>query len=148
VLIEPGRAARLLAFGGLPLGVSEKSTYQTRRVQTVPGARFILYTDGVIEHTRDILEGERLLLRAVDATSTADDAAEAIYRTIFSEHGASDDVAILTIGFSMTRLHGMTVSAEGAKTSFTGKVRGVEATHTYDESGAASGAMLAWRVAS
>jgi serine phosphatase RsbU (regulator of sigma subunit) len=148
VLVEPGRAARMLAFGGLPLGVSEKSTYQTRRVQTVPGARFILYTDGVIEHTRNILEGERLLLRAVDATSTANDAAEAIYRTIFSKHGASDDVAILTIGFSLTRRLGITVSAEGGNTSFSGEVRGTESSPSASESGIATGGAALWRLAS
>jgi serine phosphatase RsbU (regulator of sigma subunit) len=148
VLIEPGRPARLLAFGGLPLGVSEKSSYQTRRVQTVPGARFILYTDGVIEHTRNILEGERLLLQAADATSTSDDAAEAIYRTIFSEHGASDDVAILTIGFSLTRRRGITVSAEDGKASFRGNVRGVEASLAPDRPDVASGVAVLWRLAS
>jgi len=142
VLVEPGRAARMLAFGGLPLGVSEKSTYQTRRVQTVPGARFILYTDGAIEHTRNILEGERLLLRAVDATSTADDAAEAIYRTIFSEHGASDDVAILTIGFSLNRRIGITVSAEGANASFSGELRGDQSPRVQNDMDVASGARL------
>jgi serine phosphatase RsbU (regulator of sigma subunit) len=124
VLVEPGRPARLLEFGGLPLGVSEKSSYRTRRVQTVPGARFILYTDGVIEHTRNILEGEKLLLQAVDETSTADDAAEAIYRTIFRDNSASDDVAILTIGFSINHRLGLTVSAEGGKASFSGELRG------------------------
>ncbi|MEO8789710.1 MAG: SpoIIE family protein phosphatase [Candidatus Tumulicola sp.] len=148
VLIEPGRPARLLAFGGLPLGVSEKSSYQTRRVQTVPGARFILYTDGVIEHTRNILEGERLLLQAADATSTADDAAEAIYRTIFSEHGASDDVAILTIGFSLTRRLGMSVSAEEANAAFRGEVRGAQTPLAPDGPGVANGVAALWGLAS
>jgi serine phosphatase RsbU (regulator of sigma subunit) len=144
VLVEPGRPARLLDFGGLPLGVSEKSSYKTRRVQTVPGARLILYTDGVIEHTRNILEGEKLLLAAVDETSTADDTAAAIYRTIFQENSASDDVAILTIGFSVNKRLGLTVSADGGNASFAGELRGTDST----PDGAVSATGLLWKVAS
>jgi serine phosphatase RsbU (regulator of sigma subunit) len=143
VLVEPGRPARLLEFGGLPLGVSEKSSYKMRRVQTVPGARLILYTDGVIEHTRNILEGEKLLLAAVDEASTADDTAAAIYRTIFHENSASDDVAILTIGFSVNKRLGLTVSADGGNASFEGELRGTGST----PDGAVSAARLLWKVA-
>ncbi|HEY3675235.1 MAG TPA: SpoIIE family protein phosphatase [Candidatus Tumulicola sp.] len=143
VLIEPGRPARLLEFGGLPLGVSGKSLYKTRRVQTVPGARLILYTDGAIEHTRNILEGEKLLLAAVDETATSDDAAAAIYRTIFQANSASDDVAILTIGFSTGHRLGLTVSAEDGNASFAGEVRGTDST----PSGSASFGRLRWKAA-
>jgi serine phosphatase RsbU (regulator of sigma subunit)/CHASE3 domain sensor protein len=143
VLIEPGRPARMLEFGGLPLGVSQKSTYTTRRVQTVPGARLILYTDGVIEHTRNILEGEKMLLAAVDETSTADDAAAAIYRTIFHDNSASDDVAILTIGFSANHRLGLTVSADGGNATFAGELRGMGSS----PGDIASARRLLWRVA-
>jgi serine phosphatase RsbU (regulator of sigma subunit) len=137
VLVEPGRPARLLPFGGLPLGVSEKGAYQTHRIQTVPGARLILYTDGVIEHTRDILEGERLLLQAVDENSSADDVAEAIYRAIFHGGTASDDVAILTIGFSQNRRLALNVSAEGSNATFSGELRGMQLDASIDGPGLA-----------
>ena len=32
--------------------------YRTRRIQSVPGATLVLYTDGAVEHSRNVLEGE------------------------------------------------------------------------------------------
>jgi serine phosphatase RsbU (regulator of sigma subunit) len=99
ILLEPGRKPRLLAFGGLPLGVSENPVYRLHRVETVPGAMLVLYTDGAVEHSRDIIAGERILLDAVAGAPVESDAAAAIYRSIFSGRVVGDDVAILTIGF-------------------------------------------------
>ena len=99
ILLEPGRKPRLLAFGGLPLGVSENPVYRLHRVETVPGAMLVLYTDGAVEHSRDIIAGERILLDAVAGAPVEADPAAAIYRSIFSDRVVGDDVAILTIGF-------------------------------------------------
>ncbi|HEY4441623.1 MAG TPA: SpoIIE family protein phosphatase [Candidatus Elarobacter sp.] len=102
VLIEPGRPPRLLELGGLPLGVLESAAYTTMTVQTVPGAMLVLYTDGAVEHSRDVLAGETMLLdavaRAVD--DAAPNVAAAIHRTIFDGRDPGDDVAILTVTFS------------------------------------------------
>ncbi|HEY2474960.1 MAG TPA: SpoIIE family protein phosphatase [Candidatus Cybelea sp.] len=101
VLLEPGQRARLLDFGSLPLGVVGDAVYTNHRVQSVPGALLVLYTDGAIEHSRNVLEGEALLLGAVEsaAASPANNAAAAISATIFANRKISDDVAILTIRF-------------------------------------------------
>ncbi len=100
ILVEPGKSPRLLAFGGLPLGVSEKPVYNVHRVETVPGAMLVLYTDGAVEHSRNIIDGERMLLDAIAAGPGGADAAAAIYRSIFESRLVGDDVAILTIGFA------------------------------------------------
>ena len=102
VLIEPGRAPRMLEFGGLPLGVLEGVTYTSSTVQTVPGAMLVLYTDGAVEHSRDVLAGEVILLDAVARAiaSEAPNVAAAIHRTIFAGRAAGDDVAILTVTFA------------------------------------------------
>jgi serine phosphatase RsbU (regulator of sigma subunit) len=102
VLVEPGHRARLLEFGSIPLGVSTGTQYRTHRVQSVPGAMLVLYTDGAIEHSRDLLEGESLLLEAVESAAQRPngDAAKAICDGIFGRRRASDDVAILTIRFT------------------------------------------------
>jgi len=101
VLFEPGRRARFLEVGALPLGINDDATYATHRVKSVPGAMLVLYTDGVIEHSHDVLAGESILLEAVEAAAQrADgDPAKAIREGIFDHHRVSDDIAILTIHF-------------------------------------------------
>jgi serine phosphatase RsbU (regulator of sigma subunit) len=135
LLIEPGRAPRLLQFGSLPLGALPQAEYRTYRVQSVPGATLVLYTDGAIEHSRDVLAGEELLLAAAAEVEHAHttEPATFIHRKIFSERKAGDDVAILTVGFAARRLLGLDISADRAQSAFTGRVGGNGA-----ESGATS----------
>ncbi|MGA9944842.1 MAG: SpoIIE family protein phosphatase [Candidatus Cybelea sp.] len=102
VIVEPGRAARLLEFGSLPLGVTPATEYQTHRVQTAPGAMIVLYTDGLIEHSRDLAQGEAALLEAAEAAarSPGAESAEAIRDAIFRRRSVADDVAIVTVRLS------------------------------------------------
>lgn len=102
LLVEPGRPPRPLQFGGLPLAVLEGATYRTLRVQTVPGAVLVLYTDGVIEHSRDVLAGESALLDAVAraVASGVPDIAATVRDAIFKDRRVADDVAIMTVAFS------------------------------------------------
>jgi serine phosphatase RsbU (regulator of sigma subunit) len=99
VLVEPNRGARLLAFGGLPLGVLRNAGYRTTRVQAEPGSMLVLYTDGAVEHSRNIVEGERILLETAEQVLSSNNPARAIYSSIFGDRVAADDVAILTVGF-------------------------------------------------
>jgi serine phosphatase RsbU (regulator of sigma subunit) len=102
VLLEPDRPPRLLHFGGLPLGVIDSSIYRTYTVQTVPGAMLVLYTDGAVEHSRDVIAGERELLAAVASVANVEieHAATAIHERIFAGRPVGDDVAILTVTFA------------------------------------------------
>ena len=102
VLYEPGRGARLLDFGSLPLGVALKTEYRTERLQTVPGAMIVLFTDGVIEHSRDLAQGEATLLEAVESAAqrAAADPAKMILDSIFRHRKVADDVAILAVHLS------------------------------------------------
>jgi serine phosphatase RsbU (regulator of sigma subunit) len=122
ILVEPERAPRPLEFGGLALGATDKIAYKTRIVQSVPGAMLVLYTDGVVEHSRDIVAGERELLQSISAIPAGADPATAVYQSIFSERKAGDDVAILTIGFKTRSGSGMTVSAEDGTKAFVGRL--------------------------
>ncbi len=101
VLIEPGRPPRMLECGGLPMGVMEVAGYRTFTVQSVPGAMLVLYTDGALEHSRDVIEGEAMLLDAVQraVAAGAGEPATAIRDNIFTGRSVGDDVAILTIAF-------------------------------------------------
>jgi serine phosphatase RsbU (regulator of sigma subunit) len=101
LLIEPGKAARPLAIGGIPLAMLPSPVYQTRTVQTVPGAMLVLYTDGAIEYDRDLERGEELLRRTAAEVAAFGhvDSARAIHDQIFATRPPADDVAILTIAF-------------------------------------------------
>ena len=98
-LVEPGKRARLLSCGSLPLGVSPDARYRTYDVAGDAGAMLVLYTDGAIEHSRDVVAGEAQLLDAIDAVAAHPiaGAAKAILAEIFGERKGADDVAILTI---------------------------------------------------
>ena len=99
MLIEPHTPARLLDFGTLPLGVRRNAEYRTKAIQTRPGAMIVLFTDGLIEKSRDVIAGERALLDAADtvAASGNPDPAGAIFKAIFDDGAVADDVAILTL---------------------------------------------------
>jgi serine phosphatase RsbU (regulator of sigma subunit)/CHASE3 domain sensor protein len=101
ILVEPGRAPRILPIGGVPLGVLAGREYRTHSIQTVPGATLVLYTDGAVEFARDPIEGEKVLLEAVRLAleNGNPEPAGAIRDHIFGFREAEDDVAILTIAF-------------------------------------------------
>jgi serine phosphatase RsbU (regulator of sigma subunit) len=122
LLIEPGRPPRMLEFGSLPLGAMYENDYRTHRVQSVPGAMLVLYTDGAIEHSHDVIEGEAILLAAAaDAARAAPpDPATFIHDTVFAGRQIGDDVAILTIGFAVNPALGVRISADNAQNAFSG----------------------------
>jgi serine phosphatase RsbU (regulator of sigma subunit) len=136
VLLEPGRPPRFLDCGSLPLGGFPNTRYQGKRVQSVPGATLVLYTDGAVEHSRDVIEGEAMLLNAI--TSSAEhpevDPATWIHQTIFQGRAVGDDVAILTIGFRADPALGIFVTAEKAQSGFSGRVAAEAAVPTRPES--------------
>ncbi len=117
LLLQPGRPPLLLECGGLPLGVLENCAYRTRRVQTVPGAVLVLYTDGAVEHSRDVLEGEAQLVQAARTAleNSERDLAASIRTEIFGGRPVGDDVAILTIGFAAGETTRMTFAASKAR---------------------------------
>jgi CHASE3 domain sensor protein len=124
LLIEPGRAPRMLDCGSLPLGAMLDTEYQNVRVQSVPGAMLVLYTDGAVEHSRDVIEGETILLAAAaEAARVAPpDPATFIRNTVFNGRAVGDDVAILTIGFAAEPAVGFRISAEASQAGFAGRL--------------------------
>jgi hypothetical protein len=76
------------------------------------GAVMVLYTDGVIEHKRDVIHGTARLLEVTRLAVAEDDPALAIQRQIFAGSSPSDDVAILTVRF--TAPGGARVASVGA----------------------------------
>ncbi len=88
-----------LPTDGVPLGVTADAAYPSFLTRAKAGDLFVLYTDGVIEHDRDVLAGELRLSAVADGARGTDDVARAIYRGIFDDEPPQDDVAILAITF-------------------------------------------------
>ncbi len=85
---------------GAPLGCGDLASGLTCHVvELPPESGIVLYTDGLVEWSRDIVEGEARLRRcfaALDPT-TVEHPAQALVERVLTERIASDDVAALTI---------------------------------------------------
>jgi hypothetical protein len=101
VIARPGRDARFLEHDGIPLGIFADARYGSFTAQAGAGTLLVLYTDGVIEHKRDLIDGERRLLAAAAAAANASDPAWSVRDAIFGSVPPDDDVAIMTISFSV-----------------------------------------------
>jgi serine/threonine-protein kinase RsbW len=104
ILVKPGEEPRIMPNHGFPLGVEIDlpDLIREHEFSYEPGTLLVLYTDGLIEHSHDLQDGEERLLRATrDAVATkARNPARAIVDEVLrveSQH--PDDVAVLTIFF-------------------------------------------------
>jgi GAF domain-containing protein/anti-sigma regulatory factor (Ser/Thr protein kinase) len=98
LLRTPEGEVIVLRGAGVPLGVPGGMTPNVQTVALPLGAMLVLYTDGLIEATRNVLDGERRLRGALreGAILEAPHPAETLKHFVL-EHGASDDVAVLTV---------------------------------------------------
>jgi PAS domain S-box-containing protein len=85
-----------LALGGPPLGMRSGEVHQTWTQSIPPGSLLVLYTDGLIEWTHDILEGEQRLRAALAGVDAAENPAQLLHDLVLTD-GSRDDVAILTM---------------------------------------------------
>jgi len=96
---------RALRIGRPPLGLSEfESRFVVHHVQVLPGSLMLLFTDGLIEATRDILEGESRLHAALEAPDILvyDNVARRIHDVVLGQRSL-DDVAILSVRIESAR---------------------------------------------
>jgi serine phosphatase RsbU (regulator of sigma subunit)/anti-sigma regulatory factor (Ser/Thr protein kinase) len=98
VLATP-EATFTLPHDGLPLGIQLDCDRRCWDFTLSPGSLVVLYTDGLIENNRDIVDGENRLLEAIDAAGcrASENAAEFINHHVLEDRRASDDVAIVTL---------------------------------------------------
>lgn len=85
--------------GGVPLGIDSGVERSPWTISLPPGSLLLLYTDGLIEHSRDVLDGERILERAVTQiwSLRPADPAEAVRVAVLGDSPNRDDVAILSL---------------------------------------------------
>ncbi|HEV3157978.1 MAG TPA: SpoIIE family protein phosphatase [Candidatus Baltobacteraceae bacterium] len=103
MLAKPNEATVILPNHGFPLGVEENMPpCNTHEFIYESGSMIVLYTDGLIEFTRDLADGEsHLLSAAAEAlTRNVEHPATYIVEKVLGDAFPSDDIAILTISFS------------------------------------------------
>ena len=102
LLALPGGRVDVLECGGLPLGVETPNIPPAWTVPVPRGSLLVLYTDGLIESTRNVIEGEAALAAVVraEAETPSPDPARGILDRMISAGAPPDDVAILTVGVS------------------------------------------------
>ena len=93
-----GAVTELPTPTALPLGLRDRNAPGVSIYDLKPGETFVFYTDGVIEATHDILEGDRRLREAVAEIDASQPQAahQLVTRSLASQ--ASDDVALMTLG--------------------------------------------------
>ncbi|HLN14349.1 MAG TPA: SpoIIE family protein phosphatase [bacterium] len=105
IVAVDGRA-HALATGGLPLGFLEAQPAPSWTVDLARGSLVVLYTDGLVEVSRDAVAGHAALLSAVEReleTPSADPAARILERVV-GDRRASDDIAIVVVALDAVPL--------------------------------------------
>jgi len=87
-----------LGARGLPLGLRARDEASAQTVDVPDGATIVFYTDGLIESTQDIIDGEQRLRAALadPAVALGPHPARALHDHVLRE-GAHDDVALLVV---------------------------------------------------
>lgn len=94
-IIARGREAHLVGRTDIPLGVDADATFTTETASLAELDAVLLYTDGLIESTRDAVRGEREVIAALAAGER--DPAALLRRVI--PGASSDDVALAIVTY-------------------------------------------------
>lgn len=115
----PDRQVRRLEAPSPPLGAFRDSQFTLHATAISDESMLVLYTDGLTEITRNVVEGEAMLERVVrsDAVVHAANAAEFVERAI-ANHAPRDDIAILVVRFG-TPERRWEFEAEDARAAYT-----------------------------
>jgi PAS domain S-box-containing protein len=98
LVVAPGEPPRYAEASGRAIGWPDAGTDDVAEVLLRPGGRVILYTDGLIEGTRDVLEGMHRLAALADAVRDLPAAAAAqtlVTRTLEVAQRRDDCLAIV-----------------------------------------------------
>jgi PAS domain S-box-containing protein len=100
---DPDSTVRMLEGEGLPLGLAGSLAHRRTTFTTFieRGSLLLLFTDGLIESTRDALRDEAILVAALAATGPNRRAtARELRDAVLGNEAAHDDVAILLVEFT------------------------------------------------
>jgi len=99
VLALPCTLVERLPSGGIPLGIADTVDATDWSFTIPPGAYLAFYTDGLIEHSKNVIEGEEQLVEAmrVEVLERCPGPALSVMRRVFGERKNSDDAAALFV---------------------------------------------------
>ncbi|HEY0615064.1 MAG TPA: SpoIIE family protein phosphatase [Candidatus Elarobacter sp.] len=123
---RPDGTLMALEGAGLPLGAPLVVERKTRNLVGIPpGSLIVLYTDGLVESTRDVVEGEARLREALELDAVLHSKSPAtLIRDLVIPGGARDDVAILTLALGRETHWSFesddAVAAQSVRSSFVG----------------------------
>jgi anti-sigma regulatory factor (Ser/Thr protein kinase) len=102
VLALPCLLVERLPSGGIPLGIADSIDATDWSFTIPPGAYLAMYTDGLIEHSHDVIAGEALLLDALreEIIERSATPAHSLMQRIFGGRKNSDDAAALFVATS------------------------------------------------
>ena len=96
LLHAPDGTVSELSDYGLPLGLRTREGSKSSSIGLPNGSLLVLYTDGLVEATRDVLQGMRTVKGVLERCATNADPAQALFSSVLAD-GPRDDVAILTL---------------------------------------------------
>jgi anti-sigma regulatory factor (Ser/Thr protein kinase) len=88
-----------LPAAGVPLGIGTRFESFDWTFTIAPGSLVVFFTDGLLEHGRDVIAGEARILGAVssEALSPTANPASSLHDRVFGDQRNADDVATLTL---------------------------------------------------
>jgi sigma-B regulation protein RsbU (phosphoserine phosphatase) len=102
IIAYPQENPEIFNVGGICMGAFDDIECESHSIQARSGTTLILYTDGVVELNRNILEGEERLLALIFQArqQQVPDLAAYLHDSIFANTEATDDTTIMAISFT------------------------------------------------
>ena len=97
MMVRTGGEVESLAGRGLMLGIEHRAVFETHEVVLDEGSAIVLFTDGLVETSRDYLAGREELRQAIEAEyrDASQNIAQAIVKRVVAGRSARDDIALL-----------------------------------------------------
>jgi serine phosphatase RsbU (regulator of sigma subunit)/anti-sigma regulatory factor (Ser/Thr protein kinase) len=100
MMVRTGGEVESLPGRGLMLGIESQAIFETHDLMLDEGSAIVLFTDGLVEISRNYLAGREELRQAIEAEyrDASRNIAQAIVKRVVAGRSARDDIALLFLG--------------------------------------------------
>jgi serine phosphatase RsbU (regulator of sigma subunit)/anti-sigma regulatory factor (Ser/Thr protein kinase) len=100
MMVRTGGEVESLPGRGLMLGIEHRAVFETHELMLDEGSAVVLFTDGLVEMSRDYLAGREELRQAIEAEyrDASQNIAQAIVKRVVAGRAPRDDIALLFLG--------------------------------------------------